>query len=183
MEPRIIFTLINRQKNLELLNRVPHRNFLDLSVIYRLLADFSGETVYSAIITDAIAKEMGMTEEQLYQQAVMTTRKEMPPLVDTLDKGFYLITNCTLVMGAVTIFYRDILQELAEKETDDLYIIPSSIHEVFAVPVKAVDGSGLALLIKDINRRFVDDSAVLSDQLYLYDRKERASRFAHSIVN
>lgn len=177
-EPRIIFCLINREKNRELLRHTPHRTILDLAVIYRLLAASPQEAVYSAMITDGAAEELGMTEEQLYRQAVKSTRTEMPPLVEKLSQGFYMITNKMLVMGAVAIFYRGVLAELAEKEKSDLYIIPSSIHEVFAIPINAVESKELEKLIREINRRFVDDNAVLSDHLYWYDAKEMTLRFA-----
>lgn len=53
---------------------------------------------------------------------------EMPP-----EQQMYVISNNKGINGAVSMLYEDGLHELAEKLGSDLYIMPSSIHEVIAV--------------------------------------------------
>ena len=43
IKKRLIFTVINREKNRELLKEIPHRDFLDFAVIYRIVVKESWE--------------------------------------------------------------------------------------------------------------------------------------------
>jgi hypothetical protein len=65
------------------------------------------------------------------------------------------------------------LSELSKKLGDDLYILPSSIHEVMAVPASQFTPEELVETVNQVNSDAVDVSERLSDQVYHYDRAER----------
>ena len=49
------------------------------------------------------------------------------------------------------------------------YLLPSSIHEVIAVPVSAVpEAEELLAMVRDINATQVRNTEILSDNIYLY---------------
>ena len=52
VKEKIVYRLINRQANRELLEGVPHQNFLDLAVIYQVLLEVSFYGTASMLISD-----------------------------------------------------------------------------------------------------------------------------------
>ena len=68
-------------------------------------------------------------------------------------------------------FYQGILQEFAERMKENLYILPSSIHEVILLRESdAGDVRELSYMVKETNRAVVDPEEILSDSIYYYDR-------------
>ena len=70
--------------------------------------------------------------------------------------------------------YDDVLQEVSNKLGEDLYILPSSIHEFIAVP-KSLGGDPkeMAEMVRSINADVVKESERLSNQVFYYDANKR----------
>lgn len=62
-------------RNEKLLKNAPHRDYLDFAIIYRVVIENSADGITSAIITDSLAKSLGLTEEELYISATQNTPK------------------------------------------------------------------------------------------------------------
>ena len=62
---KIVFQLINTEQNKEMLANMPHREFKDLSVIYRMVVKIDGEGIASTPIHHGLAETLGFTEEQI----------------------------------------------------------------------------------------------------------------------
>lgn len=89
----------------------------------------------------------------------------------TRDNQMYVLTNQWKSNGAVYIGLQDILMMVAEKIEDDIYILPSSVHELLIVPKKyVVSKSQLEKMVREINESEVDPGEVLSDTVYEYCR-------------
>ena len=66
-------------------------------------------------------------------------------------------------------FYPDILKDFAALTGDDLFILPSSIHEVLLSPVnKSLTVEETNQMICEINRLEVSAEEQLSDHVYYY---------------
>ena len=63
-----------------------------------------------------------------------------------------MMTNEAKVHGATTMMYKDAVKVLAEKIGGDFYLIPSSIHEVMAIPEGTLDPKKLILMLEEGNR-------------------------------
>ena len=74
--------------------------------------------------------------------------------------------------------YEEPLHELAEKFGSDLYILPSSVHEVIAVSADMGSPDDLAEMVYEINMDQVELSDRLSNQVYHYDKDARTLRLA-----
>ncbi len=74
----IIYVLVNTDKNQHLLAQVPHRQIMDLSMIYRVIADIEDEGFNSAVVTNQMAEAFKMDEEALYRTAAENTPRIMP---------------------------------------------------------------------------------------------------------
>lgn len=84
----------------------------------------------------------------------------------------YVLTNHCKTYGASCMFYENTIKDFANIKKRDIFILPSSVHEVILVP--AVDGimkNELTLMVQDVNKEEVSDSEILSNHVYFYDRK------------
>lgn len=206
---RIIFQLINTEQNEEMLSEMPHREFLDLSIIYRYVTGRTEHQTMSAIITNKLSEHLGFNEEQLFRMASENTKRMFPPEImklsdcikDMFDEismhedmesilpeidgkeiDMYIITNEAKINGATTMLYEEVLREVAEKMESDLYIMPSSIHEVIAVRALG-DPYKLVNMVVEINMSSLELRERLSNQVYVYDRDLRKTSLATDTPN
>lgn len=168
---KIIMVLVNSEENKELLAQVPNHSLMDLSVIYRIMVELPDSTFNSAIITNDLAEKFGLSEPELYDIARINTPKLMPRTVDFASEDFYILTNKYRTLGAAVMLYDDVLTEIAEEFDNNLYILPSSIHEVFIVPDYVKGADELREIIAEANATVVKKNEILSDKVYFYEKK------------
>ncbi len=166
----IFFQVINTEKNKTLLREIPHREYLDLSIIYRYAVSLSDNDIATATINYILMDEFKLTEEEMYEAAYKNTRRILKPKVTTPGiPGFYMITNDLNIFGANGILYKDIIAKEAKKLNTDIYLIPSSMHEFLIQPVSdTLKPKDLKEIIKDANERVIEPEDYLSDSLYIY---------------
>ena len=193
MKPTIICRIINKKRNEELLKNVPHREFLDLVVTYHICTEIYPERIDSIAITNSIADKMRLTEEELFFLALNGTRKLMPFTIESIEETLKnshscevdiapllfsvpdeemprVITTPQRAYGATVLLYADILKKIADELDDNLYMVPSSIHEII---VHAVSYSSLPFLkpvIWELNQTEVSADEFLSNNVYYFDR-------------
>lgn len=207
---RIIFQLINAEQNKGLLAEVPYRPFQDLAIIYRVVVEEKEGILASSIITNKVADALGMKEAELFELAAENTKRINPVKVigmsemlrgSLFDMGadeedvdlmmpyhpdeevMFVITNERNTNGAISMIYEDELHELSELIRDDLYILPSSIHEVLAVAASSQTPEMLADMVYTINMAQVNLEDRLSNQVYHYDRNARTLTLATDTPN
>ena len=191
---KIVFQLINTEQNKEMLANMPHREFKDLSVIYRMVVKIDGEGIASTPVHNGLADTLGFTEEQLFKLAAENTKRLLPPVVksmnDVMREIFMkdgmppeIVSNNKGINGAVSMLYEDGLHDLAEKLGSDLYIMPSSIHEVIAVSTDLGNPNELAAMVAEINMDQVALDERLSNQVYHYDKDLRKVTLATDTPN
>ena len=199
----IIFNVVNTARNTEMLKNIPSRSFLDLSVIYRMVVSSDSNSTSSFVITNNYAEMMGLTEDDLFQYAAENTMRIYPPVVQTaqsvlmelLKNGgipddiievmlgntqpdMWVVTNTKKINGSSLILYKNELDKLAMRLGSDLYILPSSIHELIAVPSDIGDPQELRMMVAAVNENEVPKEELLSDNVYYYDRKTGKVRIA-----
>lgn len=194
---KIYIKMINYEMNKSLLERVPHRIFLDMAIVYYIRFEKYEDMNMTAMVYSNFLKEWEISEDELYETAYNNTRKDFKfniiPMMDMIKElsdicadnpGFeraleeisesdndrmYILTNSEKNLGACGILYEDVLREFAITIDNDLYILPSSIHEVILLPKnEEYDISELKNMVQEINRNEVIHSEVLSDNIYEY---------------
>lgn len=210
VKDRVVFQLINTRQNQEFLKNLPHRDFLDLSIVYKIVVQIDQDGIQSTYVTNKIADAVELDEGQLFKYAAENTRKLFPPQVHNikeimkrmyLEKGFpegfadmmleaiddepsmWVISNFNYNMGAASMLYEDVLFEMAERLKSDLYILPSSVNEVIAMAADFCDPENLAQMVADINMSSVLLEERLSNQVYFYDRNLRKLSLATDTPN
>lgn len=206
----IVFQLVNTIQNEEMLKDMPHREFQDLSIIYRWVIGVDERGIQSSVVRNNLAEQLGMNEEQLFKCAVENTRRIFPPVVRNMndvirdmfvsdgmpqeiadmmieeipeDKMMWIISNDRGINGAGAMLYEDNLHKLAMKLETDLYILPSSVHECIAVSAEMGDPYELAEMVSEINMGQVALEERLSNQVYHYDKDARRLTLATDTPN
>lgn len=169
----IVMTLINKEKNKNMLKDVPYKDFLDLAITYRIVMCFDDSGFSTVMLTNELMEDMGLTLEEIDTLAQENTSRLFPLEICKFSKEFYMMTNEEKIHGATTMVCTDSVEKLAEIIDDNFYIIPSSIHEVLAVPAKYANLRRLKHILDDANENFVEANEILSDHLYYYSLDER----------
>lgn len=173
----VVLQLVCDKWNKELLEDVPHRKFLDMSIVYRVLLESRNDSRRSILVTNTLMNKFGVTEEQLYRMAKVNTKRLLP--TKAFDFGYefcqmVVLTNSNSFYGASCMLDTETLEKVAEAIDDDIYLLPSSQHEVLAVPCKEyVQHDGLQQIVREVNDSTVAKEDWLSDQVYMYSRQSK----------
>lgn len=196
VKDKIAFKLINFNDNKEILKKVPYIKFLDLAKVYYVnveLEDFGAGTV---LVHNTHMIEWGVSVEELEKHAVENTPKLSPlQMIDLWDVAerleeeiseelrdsvseirkenkSYIMTNQQKTFGATTMLYKDVIKNHAEKLQCDIYILPSSIHDLILIPADFdMNVEYMKYMVRDVNRTQVLREEVLSDSVYIYHRE------------
>ena len=192
---RIIFKLINTEKNRELLRDVPYIPFHDLSIVFQCLVSEERFGNASILIHNVHLQLWKVNARELYECALENTPllqgyeladmntvlEEMKALGGIDDEEIedmqqevpmYVLSNKSRINGASCILYKDILKDFAMVVDKDLYV-PSSIHEVILLPSDGTQESEqLKEMVREINQSQVEKEEVLSDSVYYYRRSD-----------
>lgn len=192
----IILALVNTDTNRELLQSLPHQNMDGLSVIYKIDVIHSPmwhekDCGFNAVvnINYELMEAFGIDQDTLHQVALENTERLYPPVLqglnartnemlgasiyDTDEEEMYVLTNEQGYLGATAILYPEKMEEIIET-LGDVYIIPSSIHEVMLVPkMSGNDVKELRQMLCDVNQEGVSPQEYLGDKIYEYNAHQK----------
>ena len=192
---KIIYRLVSQERNEAYLSGIPHLPFLNLAVVFLIVHQLSDEGLESICITNELQNKWNVSTKELFHLATKNTPRFFPPVIDTMAHTIeslfgelandilesddvaphiYILSNQYRINGAATLLYEGLIQKLADQMECNLYILPSSIHELLLIP----DASDTALprlsrMVKDINENHVKEEEILSDRAYYYNREQK----------
>ena len=151
--------------------------FLDLELIFKVVLKNteSGTTTYK--LTKALAEsehlDIAFLKKCAWANAYDTvTCQSMNEIfgMPELDMDMYVLSNERKNWGAGAAFICTLkLKELAEKwHTNEIVILPSSVHELIAIKPDMADNKYINAMIADVNAGYVDEKEQLSDHHYIY---------------
>lgn len=204
VKDRLSMKLINAEKNVVFLTEVPHYRLGDLAIIFQVLLNSSelhgsasitirnehlkmwnidAETIFDLAKKNAAEKHPVRIQSMLEVLSEMTGElpEEMMGMEET--QMMFVLSNEVKLNAASGIIFTDKLQEFADKRGADLFILPSSVHEVLLVP--NTDNTNMSVLeltnmVKEVNATQLAPDEILSDTVYFYDRRERKLMFAET---
>lgn len=188
---QIIYKLINYEQNQFLLKDVPHFRFLDLAVVFCCFLPDTPNGAASILIHNSHLNFWNIQTEQLYGLAAANTPILLPYTIDSMEHTLrslcpklwegahvsqtkenpmmYVLSNSEKLYGASAILYPEVLSYFAGKLNSDLYILPSSIHEVLLLPIQPDTAPyELNCIIRDVNQSHVLKEEILSDHVYIF---------------
>lgn len=122
---------------------------------------------------------MEETIRQLLVSGAREDTKEYEKLLEEMEESadkipMYVLTNPKNLYGAACMVYDGVIEMFAEEMGEDIYILPSSIHEVILLPVsKALNSIELKAMVQEINMTQIPIEEILSDHVYKYSVEER----------
>ena len=196
IKDKIVYKVVNYRSNEKLLEHVPHKRILDLAVVFYCLLDNEYGRSATALIYNNNLKNWNVTIDDVYKAALKNTPDllhskissmaalfekcgvnvdgEEVDLKDYVPSDMYVLTNESKLNGAACILYENVLYDFAQKLGADLYILPSSVHEVILLPkLSMFEKDELVNMVKEVNTEGVAADEVLSDHVYEYNRTER----------
>lgn len=191
---RLYLSVINAEKNEELLNSVPYRKIEDLACI----AKFRLDAESSVLVNEDLCRKLRMTSEEVlaiaehnmvkngYQcepldleikrilkEQGVSDREIEEGMMKTQSSMMYVASTANHMEGAAVIASREAMHDFYEKIGEPFYILPSSRHEVILLPDRCgLEIADLAEMVKDVNRQVVDEKDVLSDHVYHFDGRQ-----------
>ena len=194
-----------------MLKNTPHTEKEDLSFIYKvMIGESSADGVATITIKEEHMAVWGVTVEDLHSLAMKNSQEKLPAKVQSMndimlemlgrdglpeevveamimnmppENQMYVISNSNSVNGASAIFYSDALAELSDRLGGvDLFVLPSSVHEVIAVSTDMGTPEMLAQMVQEVNGTQVSLEEQLSDHVYKFDAKTRELALADTTV-
>ncbi len=188
----LCFDVVGSDRNADMLEKVPHTDKENISMVYRLQLDSTENGAATVLITNAMMEQFGVTKEQLHADAmenaqeirpadfrtmaaVMAEMMGMPEeMMADMAPPMYVATNQDKVHGAAVMFYTDFMDQAAKELGGDIFILPSSVHEVLILPDDGnMDAQELKEMVTSINASEVSPEDRLTDSVYHYDAQER----------
>lgn len=182
---RIELDLANSKWNEGLFTDTPHKEFLDLTVYCRLVFAKDETGIASTVVKESMLVRWGIGEQDMWEAASSNLKKEAyqfmnlrsligksakaADIKECRSASMCVLTNPVMYYGAAGILRTDLLEKLAQLKETDLYILPSSVHEVIVLPaLDCWDVDELRQMVKSVNACSVDKMDWLSDEVYYY---------------
>lgn len=198
---RIIFQIINYGKNIQRLHDLPHIQCLDLAVIFCCMLRMENGEAATVTIKNEHLDLWDTDLETIKKQALANTPRLLPayiqPISDVLRDlanthpciqpllrlsehdpdipRLYVLTNEIQIGGAACMLYPHILSDFADSIDMDLYLLPSSVHEVLILPAdEQHDEASLNALVRQVNEEQLPLTQQLADHIYFYSRESKS---------
>lgn len=186
MLKRVAYRIVNKDMNKDLLSQCPYTHVAgDLVKLYFLHVECGDGGFGSTTITYSLMERYGLSVEEIEYHANINTPEFFPvsfcsmgavlgELLDdyeeeTNELGMWILTNNQKTYGASAMLYDGILNKISSRLRSDLYIIPSSLHELIILrATNDYDKKALGMMIHEVNRTQVSQEELLSDTLYYF---------------
>lgn len=199
VKSHIVPHLVNREENAEKLMGVPYKMVNDLAAIFYIDVGRNGDGVMQACITNDLMDMYGVDANELYDISVKNLNTISVPsfrgMSEVISQDFgmdvptpdeeqmYVITNGDKVNGSAQMLNEHLMDQASARIGGDFYIIPSSIHEVLAVPVGRMEVDELEAMVRDVNSTQVAKEDKLSDTVYAFDSVNREVIFGRDLTS
>lgn len=193
--PENIFpALVPTKGNEGLLEEIPHIPFEDLQVIFKFdVPNFRGGG--TANVPLPYMKQHGWDEQKLmeiamnnpiYRNQIKVLPMEHflfgPPEGTAMDDlshvreyeiPMVIVSNSSNFYGASAILDKEVMGRISDAFQEDLYILPSSVHECIVVPKSMQLLESLQFSVHEVNRTEIKPEDWLSDDVYQFDSLTR----------
>lgn len=161
--------------------RITNEDFKKMNITKRKLLNISKintERLFPPKIDNMkrIIKKIFESDLKLFmneQEFEMFYKEVLSNEINTKSAEMFVISNNSGVNGASVMMYKNFLKNFANKIQKNLYILPSSIHEIIILPCNNnFNIDFLSEIVCDVNRTKVPIDEILSDKVYYFDRKK-----------
>lgn len=193
----VMFRIVSTERNTKILADAPHHDIPDLgiSMLFYLLVKKTDEHPATITLWNRTMEMLGTSEAELLERAWKNTLLAMGHAITNINEmlgiwpkesacpaapmekpiSMYVISNRLKLYGAGCILYPPVLEETAQKLGSGFYVLPSSIHEIIAVPTETLDkrdAGHLKKIVMEINQSVLAYEDILSDNVYYYSEED-----------
>ncbi len=179
--PHLGLRLINFRRNAEILKTAAFVRFEDLAVTFYYLLEDPVMGKGTIRITRDQLQEWKIDVKRLMRDAADNCSRMLPvhfhtmndvtPEGDAIGKELLMVTNSEGTYGASVILYPRVISIMARALGHDLWILPSSVHEVIVMRDEGEHPEELRMIVREVNRTCVREEEFLSDSVYRYERR------------
>lgn len=177
------YAVINREKNAEMLQHVPHKVFLDLALIYKFYRQTdNGAATFT--ITNEFLEKTNLEYAELEAAAIVNYLQEqidfvnmsefLGPLYGYLGEESPMWVAKAANTGASVIAHPIFFREVAKEWDSDFIVFPSSVYEIILYKINDANDEGeiasLKEMVATINDSEVAEEEILSYNVYRYER-------------
>lgn len=183
----VVFKVVSKEQNNELLKNVPHEKLLNLAIVYCARVYRDGDNLGTFTVSNEIMEMKGIEEQELRKAAAENTANDgymvsrlsdivrgmtgiaEDEMEDDSDIPILVLSNANKTFGAAALCVQAILEETSRICGGDFYILPSSVHELLTLPVREeykVDE--LKEMVTQVNESEVLPEDFLSENVYIY---------------
>lgn len=189
VKDHIEYMLVNREWNRTVLQYVPYVEYLDMAVVFGIRAgNYRNRRTFQPVYNE-LFRQWNIGIDELMRTAEKNTAKYQPytfrSLKDILKglqkmggyveedgeelRDMYVLTNMLEQFGAAAILYPGALKKISDRLGGDLYLIPSSIHEMLILSAEdEEDVSALYDGMAAVDQNMIRQAERLSDKIYYY---------------
>lgn len=190
MKEKIVLKVINTERNLDLLEQVPHLDMegLGLSVVF-YVSLMTGEQSAGILIKNEHLKLWEKTVSDLTSLAEINTNRMHAFTIKSMNEvlsgmfGFeedlipedvpalYVLADENKTFGASQLYLKNKIREFAKQQDCDVYILPSSIHELLLLRADFpnLEPSYLKEMVYEVNATQVSEEEFLFDGAYKFE--------------
>lgn len=189
--------VINTELNEKMLKEIPNRQFLDLSIAYRVFFNREENQTASILIRNGLMESWNITEEQLYETAMKNLMAEeklisIPSVSDmftvlkalagnnlkdfllneNVDNKMWVVSNRCKLYGAILILNKEFMSKLYRGFGKEMIVIPSSVHELILInETEGFEINEMNQIINEINEIQLQRDEILSNHCYRLTEK------------
>ena len=129
--------------------------------------------IFETIKKDKLTED-DLTDDSLLNSQYSSNLLETEHMTLSPAEGdqMHVLTNTSTRYGAGVIFYEGLLKKISKIFGDDLFLIPSSVHEFILLPRYAnISEDDLNFILNDVNAAFVSNEEILGENVMIYDAK------------
>lgn len=163
---RIIYRLVNYEKNKEILEAIPHFEFLDLAIIFHCIIKKDCNEIGTIRVTNDWMNEWGITKEELLELAASNTPRIFPVRIRPMEAvmediirqdvekvlNHYSVEALPIISekckeDAMEDMISSLMKELRKKDTLPIYVLTNTC---------GMNGAG-TLIYKDVIQQFAEE--------------------------
>lgn len=157
--------LFNKKCGFDVTYDVPNSTYNDLCIVPYLQLSKESTVRITPQLLESWNKQ-GITDDIVLYHCLHNVENDIKiwKLAEDDESRMVVITNHNKSYGAISVLFCE--DELHKLLGDDIIIIPSSVHEVIAVPAMAEFTEQLDSFIKKTNKELVEKHEILSNHYY-----------------
>lgn len=192
IKDKLILRPLNLTSNKAALNGACYINNGDVALVLYLVVKEDDKTMNTAKVPEDIVKLWGVNRMSVMIDAMNNTAKKYPArmftnllnindasdsesdfMSDTYNKKFDsgvipIVTTTNKTNGAISLFYPEVKEKIAEMFGDSFYVAFTSIHEAMLHKKGTIEPSDIRRHIRATNLTFGPEET-LSDEVFFYD--------------